>query len=60
MTVVLIIFTAINAFLVGFFVGVKKNKRLWAKKITAKTYKDLQIIKTEFENFLNYDGSVQQ
>ncbi len=60
MTVILIIFTAIIAFLIGFSVGVKKEPPIKVRKFVAKPDKDLQEIKTQYQNFLNYDGSVQR
>ena len=55
---IIVIFIAILAFLVGFYVGVKSEPT--TKKNKTKTSKESEIFMTEYENFLNYDGSVQQ
>lgn len=55
----LIIFTVIIAFFLGLFIGYKKV--IFKKEKTlSKQIENLQTVETEYRNFLNYDGSVQQ
>jgi len=55
----LIIFTVVTAFFLGFIFGTKKVNQKKAKPKT-KQNENLQTIEKEYQNFLNYDGSVQQ
>lgn len=58
MTVLILIFISVFAFLIGFLTGAKRPIK--AKKSSGKFGYDLQNITKEYENFLNYDGSEQQ
>lgn len=40
--------------------GVKKESSVIEKKQVSKPDENLEIIKKEYENFLNYDGSIQE
>lgn len=59
MMLVTVIFVAFTMFLIGFFVGVKNEPPIEIKPKT-KLQDDADILKKEYENFLNYDGSVQE
>ncbi len=56
----IVIIVAIIMFLIGFWVGVKKEPPIKKQKFESKPSYESEILKTEYENFLNYDGSVQQ
>ncbi len=51
---------AVIVFLIGFFVGVSIEPPIEKYKFERKANKELERIKTEYDNFLNYDGSEQQ
>ncbi len=59
MIILMVIFVGIAAFLSGLAVGVKDvpPKNVKTKPVLDE---DLISLKKEYENFLNYDGSVQQ
>lgn len=56
----IVIFIAIITFFIGFFVGVKKEPPKKKEKSESSLSKETEILMSEYENFLNYDGSVQQ
>ncbi len=55
-----VIFIAAAAFLIGFLMGVKKEPPIKLEKQVTKPDEETAVIRQEYENFLNYDGSVQQ
>ena len=52
-------FVAILAFLIGLLVGVRKEPPIKACKFVKNSDEELSNLKKEYENFLNYDGSIQ-
>lgn len=56
----MVIFIAVVFFIIGFYMGVKKESSVIEKKQVSKPDENLEIIKKEYENFLNYDGSIQE
>ncbi len=60
MMALITIFIAFIAFLIGFFMGVKKEPPIKAKLRQAKPYEDLENLSEEYKNFLYYDGSEQE
>ena len=54
-----VIFIAIVMFLIGFLVGVKEEPPI-KQNMHTKTQEDLETLKKEYENFLSYDGSMQE
>ena len=59
MIVLTVIFVGIAAFLGGLAVGSKELPTKVTQKIPEPD-EDLSKLQKEYENFLNYDGSVQQ
>lgn len=59
MIIFTVIFVGIAAFLMGLTVGSTELPQKSAKKPTEPISNDERLQK-EYENFLNYDGSVQQ
>lgn len=55
-----LIFVALFAFLIGFMMGVKKERPIRCKKRITKPDKNLINLEKEYHNFLFYDGSEQQ
>ena len=47
-------------FAVGFLVGARKEPTFEKLKLEVKKDEDLKRLQKEYENFLNYDGSVQE
>ncbi len=54
------IFIAAVSFLIGFLVGVKDDVPTKKYKFETKTDEDSLKLQKEYENFLNYDGSLQE
>ena len=54
------IFICLIFFLIGFFVGVKDEPPIRVRKDNLSLDEDLEKLKKEYENFLSYDGSVQE
>ena len=60
MTVLIMIFISISAFLFGFLLGnLNEPPAKPIKKTVPKEDEDIKRMKKEYENFLNYDGSEQ-
>lgn len=59
MMLITVIFIALTMFLIGFFVGVKDEPPIKIKTHT-KPQEDIETLKKEYENFLSYDGSMQE
>ena len=59
MKIILPILIACIAFFIGFLVGDKKEKPIKASKFEVNK-EDFKRLQKEYENFLNYDGSVQE
>ena len=55
-----VIFITAIAFLIGFLMGVKKEPPIKHKKQVKKSDEEIAVIRREYENFLSYDGSIQQ
>lgn len=59
MIILTVIFVAIVAFFCGLAVGIREvPQKTYTKK--QKPDEDLIKLQKEYENFLNYDGSIQQ
>ncbi len=56
----IVIFIAVIAFLIGFMMGVKKEPPIKTKRKSTKPNEEFVTLQKEYENFLNYDGSMQQ
>lgn len=59
MMLITVIFVALVMFLIGFLVGVKDEPPIEIKTHT-KPQEEIDTIKKEYENFLRYDGSMQE
>lgn len=59
MMLFMVIFVALIMFLIGFLVGVKDEPPIRIKPHT-KQSEEIDTFKKEYENFLNYDGSMQE
>lgn len=55
--IILILLTCILSFIIGIFIGSKNNCVL--TKAEKKQRAEIQKLKDEFKNFLEYDGSEQ-
>ena len=55
-----VIFICLVFFLIGFLVGVKYEPPIRLTKQNESFDEDLEKLKKEYENFLSYDGSVQE
>ena len=51
---------AVSAFLIGFILGVKDEPPIEKYEFVNSEDEDLKTLQKEYENFLNYDGSVQE
>ena len=60
MILLMVIFIAIVMFLIGFLVGVKEEPPIRTYKFENEANEDLKKLQKEYENFLYYDGSVQE
>lgn len=54
------VFISLTSFLIGFILGVKDEPPIEKYEFVNSEDEDLKTLQKEYENFLNYDGSVQE